>query len=114
MEVNARSDAKETSILGFRHQDLKGIAPYNDALIIWTTLANSEITRIFVDAGSLVNILFKEALDRVQLAIRELQPVATSLYGFARNEVIRLGQIHPSLSLGGEPLRQTRVVLFTK
>lgn len=106
IKVSTWSDAEETPILGFGAQDLKVITfPHNDDLVIRATLANYEATRIFMNVGSSVNILFKKAINQMQLAIRELQLIATSLYGFAGNEVRPLGQTHLLLSLREEPQR---------
>lgn len=65
-----------------------------------------------MDADSSVNILFKEVFNRMELTIEKLQPVAMPLFGFTGHEVKPWGQISLLLSLGEEPLRQTRIILF--
>ncbi|XP_074591767.1 uncharacterized protein LOC141847612 [Curcuma longa] len=62
---------------------------------------------------SSVNIIFKKAFDQMQIDEADLQPMATSLFGFTGNEVQPLGQITLAISLGEEPLRRTRRVPFT-
>ncbi|XP_074592499.1 uncharacterized protein LOC141848374 [Curcuma longa] len=98
----------------FGPQDLEGISlPHDDALVIRATIANYDVARIFVDTGSSVNVLYKDAFDRMQIDQDQLQPMATSLFGFSGHEVRPLRQIQLPLSLGEEPLRRTRSILFT-
>ncbi|XP_074591721.1 uncharacterized protein LOC141847563 [Curcuma longa] len=100
--------------ISFGPQDLEGVdTPHDDALVIRATIANYDVARVFVDTGSSVNVLYKEAFDRMQLDEGDLQPLATSLFGFSGHEVQPLGQIRLPLSLGKEPLRRTRATLFT-
>lgn len=67
---------------------------------------------VFVDSGSFVNLLFKEAFDQMQIDPIELCPLSTSLFIFAGHEVQPLGQINLSLFLGEESLRRTRTMVF--
>lgn len=98
----------------FESQDLERVvAPHGDALVIRVTIANYNMARVFVDTSSLVNVLYKDTFNRIQIDREELQPMATSLFGFTGYEVRPLGQIQLSLSLGEEPLRQTHSLLFT-
>ncbi|XP_074574636.1 uncharacterized protein LOC141831105 [Curcuma longa] len=100
--------------MGFGPQDLEGVeTPHDDALVIKATIANYDISRVFVDTGSSVNIIFKKAFDQMQIDEADLEPMATSLYGFTGNEVRPLGQIRLAISLGEEPARRTRYSFFT-
>lgn len=36
---------------------------HDDALVVWATIVNYNVTRVFVDLGSFVNIHFKEAFN---------------------------------------------------
>ncbi|XP_074560659.1 uncharacterized protein LOC141816830 [Curcuma longa] len=101
-------------IIGFGPQDLEGVeTPHDDALVIKATIANYDISRVFVDTGSSVNIIFKSAFDQMQIDLDDLEPMATSFYGFTGNEVRPLGQIRLAISLGEEPARRTRYCFFT-
>lgn len=54
------------TLISFGPVDLEGVkTPHENALIIWTTIANYEVAWVFVDSGSFVNILFKEAFDQM-------------------------------------------------
>ncbi|XP_074575273.1 uncharacterized protein LOC141831769 [Curcuma longa] len=100
--------------ISFGPHYLEGVfTPHDDVLVIQTTIANYDVARVFVDTGSSVNVLYKDAFDQMQIDREELRPMATSLFGFSGHEVRPLGQIQLPLSLGEEPLRRTRITLFT-
>ncbi|XP_042380161.1 uncharacterized protein LOC121972574 [Zingiber officinale] len=100
-------------VISFGPQDLEGLEmPHDDALIIKAIIANNRVVRVFVDTGSSVNVLFRLAFEEIQINTSELQPVATSLYGFTGNEVRPIGQIKLAISLGSEPLVRTRRSTF--
>lgn len=84
MEIGARSKVPEIPMLDFGLQDMEGVSmPHNDALVVWMSLANYEVARAFVDASSSVNVLFHDTFEWMQPNASELQPVVTSLFGFA-------------------------------
>ncbi|KAL0415853.1 UNVERIFIED_CONTAM: hypothetical protein Slati_3417200 [Sesamum latifolium] len=86
--------------------------PGNDALVIIALLANFEIERVFIDSGSLTDILFGEAYDQMQLGDIPLEAVDTSLYGFAGEVVHPRGMISLPLTLGTSPLRKICLLKF--
>lgn len=103
----------EDSIISFGPTDLEDVAtPHNNMLMVQATIDNFYVTRIFVDSGSFINILFKEAFDQIQIDPAELRPMCTSLFVFLGHEVKALGQINLLLSLEEEPLRRTRTMVF--
>ncbi|XP_042441485.1 uncharacterized protein LOC122026845 [Zingiber officinale] len=115
LEVHAVGCSQEQAagpVLSFGPADLEGLELPHDALIIKAIIANSRVARVFVDTGSSVNILFRTAFEEMQIDAAELQPVATSLYGFTGNEVKPMGQIKLAISLGTEPLVRTRRSTF--
>ncbi|XP_074560470.1 uncharacterized protein LOC141816623 [Curcuma longa] len=101
-------------MIGFGPHDLEGVeVPHDDALVIHATIANYNVALVFVDTNSSVNIIFKKAFNQMQIDEADLQPMATSLFGFTGHEVRPLGQINLAISLGEEPLRRTRRTFFT-
>lgn len=112
--IDTDRSSKTGPSISFGPEDLEGVvAPHDDALVIRATIANYDVARVFIDTGSSVNVLFKDAFDRMQMEDNELSPIATSLFGFSGHEVISIGQIRLPLSLGEEPLRRTRSTIFT-
>ncbi|KAL0402032.1 UNVERIFIED_CONTAM: hypothetical protein Slati_4233100 [Sesamum latifolium] len=112
MEIDDKVPA-ETPTIQFGPADTQGVhLPHNDALVISSTIANYTMQRIFVDSGSSEDILFLKVYQQMELEDVPLEPVDTSLYGFAGEVVHPLGQILLPISLGIEPARKTRMVRF--
>ncbi|KAL0383836.1 UNVERIFIED_CONTAM: hypothetical protein Slati_2534900 [Sesamum latifolium] len=75
---------EDTPLIQFERAELSGPKnSHNGAPVITTLLANDEVVRIFIDSGSLTDILFGEACDQMQLGDIPLEKVNTSLYRFA-------------------------------
>ncbi|XP_042453943.1 uncharacterized protein LOC122038318 [Zingiber officinale] len=111
--VGCSQEQASGPVISFGSIDLEGLElPHDDALIIKSIIANSRVAQVFVDTGSLVNILFRTTFEEMQIDATELQPVATSLYRFTGNEVKPMGQIKLVISLGTEPLVRTRRSTF--
>lgn len=53
-------------VISFGLEDLVGITkPHVNALVIQTTIANYEVTRVFVNTRSSVKIIFKDTFDQM-------------------------------------------------
>lgn len=65
--------------------------PYNDALMIQAMIINYEVTRIFVDSESSINVLFKEVIGQMDWEIikRSSWSLLCSSYWAHRNSIIR-------------------------
>lgn len=62
--LRTSQSVEDNLVRSFGPADLEGIiTPHEDALMIRVTITNYNVARVFVDSGSFVNILFKEALD---------------------------------------------------
>ncbi|XP_042460435.1 uncharacterized protein LOC122043944 [Zingiber officinale] len=111
--VGCSKERVEGSEISFDPKDLEGVeVPHDGALIIKAVIANYTVRQTFVDTGSLVNIIFKQAFDLLQIDRAELHPIVTPLYGFTDNEVLPIGQARLAISLGEEPLVRTRTMNF--
>ncbi|KAL0439441.1 UNVERIFIED_CONTAM: hypothetical protein Slati_2427100 [Sesamum latifolium] len=100
-------------IIQFGPVDTQGVhLPHIDALVISATIANYIVQRIFMDSGSSVDILFLKVYQQMELGDVPLEPIDTSLYGFAGEVVHFLGQISLPIFLGIEPTRKTQMVHF--
>ncbi|XP_073290538.1 uncharacterized protein [Primulina huaijiensis] len=100
-------------MISFVPEDMKGVAdPHNDALVIRAMIANDEVARIFVDSGSSVNVLFKEAMDQMDLGEYTVEPISTALFGFTGHAILPLGVINIPFSLGSGDTRKTRIINF--
>ena len=102
----------DTSIT-FSDSDLEGCQhPHDDPLVVRAVVANKTIHRVLVDHGSLADIIFASAFDKMGIGRERLEPVNTHLRGFSGEKVLPLGSIQLVLTLG-EPLCQaTTTVRF--
>ncbi|XP_073309934.1 uncharacterized protein [Primulina huaijiensis] len=113
-EISRGADLPQVPVISFGPEDLRGVVtPYNDALVVTTTIANYDVARIFIDNGSSVNVLFKSKLDQMKMEGFEFEPVSTPLYGFEGHAIPPLGQIVLPLSLGTDPWQVTKMIAFT-
>ncbi|XP_075499061.1 uncharacterized protein LOC142537427 [Primulina tabacum] len=112
LEVDGRD--RSEPVISFGPEDLRGVSlPHNDALVIQARVANYDVLRVFVDNGSSVNVIFKEALVQMDLHEYPLEVVATALFGFAGHAVYPEGKITLPLTLGSGDLRKTVMTVFT-
>ncbi|XP_075515742.1 uncharacterized protein LOC142550552 [Primulina tabacum] len=112
LEVDGRR--RDEPVISFGPEDLKGVSlPQNEALVIQARVANYDVLRVFVDNGSSVNVIFKEALVQMDLHEYQLEAVETALFGFAGHAVYPEGKIALPLTLGTGDLRKTVMTAFT-
>ena len=77
--------------------------PHDDPLVIRAIVANKTIHRVLVDNGSLADIIFESAFDKMGIGRGKLEPVNAYLRGFPRERVLPLGLIQLGLNLGDPP-----------
>ncbi|XP_073039446.1 uncharacterized protein [Primulina eburnea] len=112
LEVDGKR--RDEPVISFGPEDLRGVSlPHNDALVIQARVANYDVLRVFVDNGSSVNVIFKEALVQMDLHEYQLEAVETALFGFAGHAVYPEGEIALPLTLGMGDLRKTVMTTFT-
>ncbi|XP_073051281.1 uncharacterized protein [Primulina eburnea] len=112
LEVDGRR--RDEPVISFGPEDLRGVSlPHNDALVIQARVANYDVLRVFVDNGSSVNVIFKEAIVQMDLHEYQLEAVETALFGFASQAVYPEGEIALPLTLGMGDLRKTVMTTFT-
>ncbi|XP_073019166.1 uncharacterized protein [Primulina eburnea] len=105
---------KSEEVISFGPEDLRGVnLPHNDALVIQAQVANYDILRVFVDSGSSVNVIFKDAFEQMDLQGYQLETVETALFGFAGHVVYTEGEIILPLTLGSHNLKRTVMTSFT-
>ena len=88
------------------------IATHDDPMVISTIMVNAEVKRVFIDRGSLVDIIFQEAFDKLDLHNADLQSYPEELKGFSREKVHPDRFVTPHLTVGAKPLARTIKVDF--
>ena len=98
----------DTSIT-FSDSGLEGCQhPHDDPLVVRAIVANKTVHRVLVNNGSLADIIFASAFDKMGIGRERLEPVNTHLRGFSGEKVLPLGSIQLVLTLG-EPSCQAKM-----
>ena len=102
----------DTSIT-FSDSDLEGCQhPHDDPLVIRAVVANKTVHWVLIDNGSLADIIFASAFDKMDIIRAKLEPVNTHLRGFFGEKVLPLGSIQLVLTLGDPPCQATTTTKF--
>ncbi|CAA0840482.1 Unknown protein, partial [Striga hermonthica] len=77
-------------VISFKAEDVEGVVlPHNDALVSTAEVPGFDMKRVFIDTGSSVDVMFYDCFSQINKELNiELKPVATTLYGFNRGEVM--------------------------
>ena len=84
--------------------------PHDNPLVIKIVVANKTIHRVLVDNGSLADIIFTSAFDKMGIGREKLEPV--NAYLFSEERVLPLGSIQLGLTLGDPSCQVTATVRF--
>lgn len=111
-DLPRKRKASLNNMITFSDQDLEGIhTPHDDALVITADVNNHTITRMMVDSGSAVDVLFYSAFEKMGISAKELRPVS-ELFGFTGNPVKPEGVIVLPMTVGDPPTKRTIQVSF--
>ena len=97
----------------FSDSDMEGCQhPHDDPLVVRAIVVNTTVHRVLIDNGSLVDIIFASAFDKMGIGREKLEPVNTHLWGFSGEKVLPLGLIQLVLTLGEPPCQATTTARF--
>ncbi|KAF8111887.1 hypothetical protein N665_0071s0026 [Sinapis alba] len=86
----------------FSAEDTFGIhSPHNNPLLVELGIRRCDVTKVLIDTGSSVDLIFQETLDKMGIDLRDMKPSTRSLTGFNGSSEIMLGTIRlPIYSCG--------------
>ncbi|VFQ70305.1 unnamed protein product [Cuscuta campestris] len=73
---------------------------HNDPLVITMDMGGVDVSRVLVDTGSSVNVLYLDAFEKLKLCRTRLEPLKTLLSGFTGDSVEAKGSILLTCELG--------------
>ncbi|RZS11192.1 hypothetical protein BHM03_00042502 [Ensete ventricosum] len=76
---------------------------HNDALVLSVYIANVLVKRVMVDTSSSVDILYKDAFQKLGLTMTDLSPLSSTLTGFIGTSIAPLETIVLLVTLSQEP-----------
>ncbi|CAN6209684.1 unnamed protein product [Urochloa humidicola] len=100
----------------FSREDHPGcvINPGHYALVVAPTIRNTKMTKVLVDGGSGLNVLFVGALKEFGLSVHDLTPPQSSFYGLLPGEpATPLGHIVLPVTFGDRSNYRTEHLRFT-
>ena len=80
--------------ISFTQDDLKGLdTPHNDPLVVELIIGDSRVTRVLIDTGSSVDLIFKDTLTAMSISDRQIKPISRPLAGFDGDFVMTIGTV---------------------
>ncbi|KAF8081443.1 hypothetical protein N665_0886s0003 [Sinapis alba] len=78
----------------FSAEDAVGVhMPHNDSLLVEVGIGDCTVTKVLVDTGSSVDLIFKNTLVKMGINLGDMKPSALSLTGFNGSSETMLGTI---------------------
>ncbi|KAF8047947.1 hypothetical protein N665_2753s0001 [Sinapis alba] len=91
----------ETSIT-FSEGNLTDIdQPHNDPLLVKLQIGTCEVTRVLIDTGRSVDLIFWQNLEKMMVDLKDIKPSSRSLTGFNGSSTHLLGTIRLNVFAGG-------------
>ncbi|KAJ4713136.1 Retrovirus-related Pol polyprotein from transposon 17.6 [Melia azedarach] len=102
-----------TTPIMFTDEDTRDVVyPHDDTMVVTMKIASKDVARILIDTGSSVDILFKEAFNKLGLNSARMQQVTTPLSGFMGDQLMPSGSITLPVTLGEDPSQLITMVDF--
>ncbi|VFQ77422.1 unnamed protein product [Cuscuta campestris] len=99
--LNPRSKQARREPITFTDRDLPATGEdHNDPLVITMDMGGVDVSRVLVDTGSSVNVLYLDAFEKLKLCRTRLEPLKTPLSGFTGDSVEAEGSILLTCELG--------------
>jgi hypothetical protein len=96
----------------FSQEDIKLVTfPHTDAMVIIEHISKWDVTRVLVDNGSQVEILFLSTFEQMGFDRKQMKEASKPLYGFGRRKIEPICYV--SLPISFDSLRNARTEYIT-
>ncbi|XP_010424579.1 PREDICTED: uncharacterized protein LOC104709708 [Camelina sativa] len=100
--VQSTPPTKNSDPIVFTEVDASGLTgPHNDPLVVEMEIGESMVTKILIDTGSSVNVIFKDVLIQMEIDLRTTEHDVQPLIGFDGDTVMTEGTIMLPVYVGG-------------
>ncbi|XP_062075396.1 uncharacterized protein LOC133779451 [Humulus lupulus] len=86
--------------------------PHHDPLVIDAQITNKKVSRVLVDDGSSVNVLFKPTFTTIGLTEADLASYPMQIYGFDGDSLLPMGKNQLPVTLGNKVQRSFKYCTF--
>ncbi|KAF8104775.1 hypothetical protein N665_0168s0018 [Sinapis alba] len=80
---------------------MQGNHPHNDPLLVKLQISTYEVSRVLIDTGSSVNLIFRQTLIKMMVDLKDIKPSSRALIGFNGSSTQLLGTIRLNVFVGG-------------
>lgn len=88
--------------ISFSTEDLLGVNfPHNDPLLVVLAIDKYDVTKVLIDTGSSVDIIFRETLEKMGIDLKDVKPSSRTLTGFNGSSEVIMGTIRLSVQAEG-------------
>ncbi|XP_033138789.1 uncharacterized protein LOC117129318 [Brassica rapa] len=88
--------------ISFSTEDLVGVNfPHNDPLLVVLAIDKYDVTKVLIDTGSSVDIIFRETLVKIGIDLKDVKPSSRTLTGFNGSSEVIMGTIRLSVQAEG-------------
>ncbi|KAF8114402.1 hypothetical protein N665_0038s0026 [Sinapis alba] len=56
--------------------------PHNDPLLVELGIRKFEVTKVLINTGNSINLIFRDTLDKMEINLQDMKPSTRSLTGF--------------------------------
>lgn len=110
LKDDATNNQVKHPLVTFNNEDSTGLdSPHNNPLVIALTIADCEVSRILIDTGSSVDVIFKDVLRKMGVDESRIRPERSPLVSFAGDTTISEGTVKLPVYVGNT----RRAVRFT-
>ncbi|KAF8100709.1 hypothetical protein N665_0218s0047 [Sinapis alba] len=86
---------------GIRKVPAQSHHPHNDPLLVELQIGTCEVTHVFIDTGSSVDLIFRQTLVKMMVDLKDIKPSSRALTGFNGLSTTLLGTIRLNVFIAG-------------
>ncbi|KAF8079797.1 hypothetical protein N665_1000s0002 [Sinapis alba] len=75
--------------------------PHNDPLLVELQIGTCEVTRVLIDTGSYVDLIFRQTLIKMMVDLKDIKPSSRALTRFNGSSTTLFGTIRLNVFIGG-------------
>nr|ABW81181.1 gag-pol20 [Arabidopsis cebennensis] len=75
--------------------------PHNDPLVIMLAIGDHDVSRVLIETGSTIDVIFRKTLRQMKIDISRVSPTPRPVLGFSGERLMTLGTIQLPVRAGG-------------